>query len=79
MMRLKPTIVSLLPREDLRTILDELEIEGPDRRKPDAMRAALQRSRRVSAEVLLGYLRKAQVQEVCRAVGVEAGGRKEGG
>ena len=76
-MNLKPTILSILPREDLRYILDDLEIDGVDRRRPEEMRAALGRMRRASAEVLLGYLRKGQVQEVCRAVGVEDKGRED--
>jgi hypothetical protein len=53
-MHLKPTILSLLSRDTLRHIVDDLEIDGPDRRKPEEMRAALRRARRVTAGVLLG-------------------------
>ena len=76
-MPLKPIILSILPRDILRHIVDDLEVERPDRRKPDEMRAALRRARRATPEVLLGYLHKGQIQEVCRAVGVEAKGKKD--
>ncbi len=76
-MTLKSTILSVLKRDALKSILDALEIDGVDRRSVNAMRSTLSRSRRASAEVLLGYLRKDELQEVCEIVGVEPKGKKE--
>ncbi len=76
-MTLKSTILSVLNRDAVKSILDALEIDGVDRRSVEAMRSTLSRSRRASPQVLLSYLRKEELQEVCEVVGVEPKGKKE--
>ena len=52
-MRLKPAILSVLGRDDLKHIVDDLKIDGVDRRSVEGMRAALGRARSVKPEELL--------------------------
>jgi hypothetical protein len=76
-MRLKPAILSVLNRDDLKHMVDDLEINGVDRRSVDGMRSALSRARRAKPEDLLGYLREDQIQEVCGVVGVSPKGKRD--
>ena len=76
-MNLKSTILSVLGRATLRQIVESMEIEDVDRRNVEAMRAALSRSRRVTAEDVLGYLRKDEIKAACAAVGVSSEGRRD--
>ena len=54
--RIKSIILSVLDRDALKYMVDALEIDGADRRKPDEMAAALSRARRVKPEDLLQYM-----------------------
>jgi len=74
---LKTHLLSILARDDLKRIVDDLEIPGVDRRSVEAMRAAERQSRGATAPDLLGYLGKDGLKEVCEAVGVSAKGRRE--
>ena len=76
-MRLKPAILSVLLRDGLKQIVDDLEIDGMDRRSADGMRSALSRARRAKPEDLLGYLRKDQIKEVCGLMGVSPKGKRD--
>ena len=76
-MKLKPTILSVLGRDDLKHIVDDLEIDGVDRRSVEGMRAALSRARRVKAADLLWYMQKGQIKQVCEVVGVSAKGKRD--
>ena len=76
-MRLKPAILAVLRRDDLKDIVDDLEIDGVDRRSVEAMRAALGRARRVKAEDLLWHMRKDQIKEVCDLVGMASKGDRQ--
>ena len=76
-MKLKPAILSVLKRDDLKNIIDDLEIDGVDRRSVEGMRAALSRARRAKPEDLLGYIRKDQIKEVCDLVGVSGKGKRD--
>ena len=77
MMKLKPAILAVLDRHDLKRLVDDLDIAEVDRRSAEAMRAVLARSRKAVPEVLLGYARKEQLTEACRALGVASTGRRE--
>lgn len=73
----KPAILNALTRDDLKPIVDDLEIDGVDRRSADGMRAALRKARRANPENLLPYLRKEQIKEVCEVMGVSPKGKRD--
>jgi len=76
-MNLKPAILDILTRDDLKQIVDDLGIDGVDRRSADGMRSALRKARRARAEDLLAYMRKDQIRQVCEAAGVSAKGKRD--
>ena len=76
-MSLKRTILSILGRDDLKGIVDDLGIDGADRRSADGMRSALPRSRKTKPEDLLGYLRKPELQTICGELGLPAKGKRD--
>lgn len=76
-MQLKPAILSILGRDDLKHIVDDLEIDGVDRRSVEGMRAALSRARRASVADLLWYMQKDQIKQVCELVGVSPKGKRD--
>lgn len=76
-MQLKPAILSILGRDDLKHIVDDLEIDGVDRRSAEGMRAALSRARRANVEDLLWYMQKDRIKQVCELVGVSAKGKRD--
>ncbi|HEV3005550.1 MAG TPA: hypothetical protein VGX78_13885, partial [Pirellulales bacterium] len=76
-MRLKHAILLELGRDELKRIVDELELAGVDRRSVDDMREALSRSRRATAALLLGHLGEAQVKAVCENIGANVTGRRQ--
>ncbi len=71
-MNFKTTILSILTRDDLKQIVDDLGIDGVDRRSAEAMQSVLRKARRAKPEDLLGYMRKDQIKEVCEVAGVSA-------
>ncbi|HUY88577.1 MAG TPA: DNA methyltransferase [Pirellulales bacterium] len=75
-MKLKRAVLAELSREELKEIVDQLEMDGVDRRSAEAMREALRRSRRAAPALLLEYLGESQVKTVCDAIGVDARGRR---
>jgi hypothetical protein len=75
-MKLKHAILSVMGRDALKGAVDELELEGVDRRSVEDMRGRLSRAHRATPEFLLQYLSEGEVKEVCDLVGVAAKGRR---
>jgi type I restriction enzyme M protein len=76
-MKLKPAILSILGRDDLKRVVDDLGLEGVDRRSVESMRTAIAGSRRAAADDLLSYLRKGGLSAVCDTLGLPTVGTKE--
>jgi len=74
--KLKKAMLAVLGRDGLKRIVEDLEIEGADRRSEESMRAAVSRARRATAEVIAEYLYETEVKEVCQALGVSDKGRR---
>ncbi|MFA6109173.1 MAG: site-specific DNA-methyltransferase [Candidatus Latescibacterota bacterium] len=75
-MKLKKAILLIMGREALKAAVDELELDGIDRRSVEEMRAGLSRAHRATPGALLQYLGEAQVKEICDHIGVSAKGRR---
>jgi hypothetical protein len=75
-MKLKQAILTIMDRETLKAVIDELEIEGVDRRSVEEMRAMVSRSHRAAPEILLAHLNEKQVKAVCEQMGVSPKGRR---
>jgi len=76
-MRLKPVILSCLGRDTLKSIIEHLALHDADRRSVEAMRKALSRARRATPEILLTYLQRGELQDICEAQGLPVSGRKQ--
>lgn len=76
-MNVKRTILSILSRDALKHIVDDLEIDGVDRRSANAMREKLARSRKLSGEDLLRYLRKDELKSACEGMGLPTKGKRD--
>ncbi len=68
-MMLKQAILTIMDRDTLKAVVDDLEIEGVDRRSVEEMRARVSRSRRAAPEVLLGASERKAGQGGVRADG----------
>jgi len=75
-MKLKQAILSVMGRDALKGAVDELELDGVDRRSVEDMRSRLSRAHRATPESLLQFLSEGEVKEVCDLVGVAAKGRR---
>lgn len=76
MKMLKHAILSNMGRETLKRAVDDLQLDGIDRRSVGGMTAGLSRAHRATPEVLVEYLSEAQVKQVADALGVESRGRR---
>jgi hypothetical protein len=75
-MKLKQAILTIMGRDTLKAVVDDLGIEGVDRRRVEDMRAQVSRSRRAEVELLLAHLSEKQVKAVCEGLGVNSTGRR---
>jgi len=75
-MKLKRAILTVMGRDALKAAVDELELDGVDRRSIEDMRARLSRAHRATPETLIEQLGEGEVKEVCELVGVEPRGRR---
>lgn len=75
-MNLKKTILSVLSRDTLKTLVDAFEIDAADRRSVDVMRAALSKSRKATPAAILESLSADEVREVAEEAGLGSKGTK---
>ena len=75
-MKLKHAILSVMDRDGLKSVVDELQFDGVDRRSREDMLGLLSRSRSATAECLLNNLSEVQVKNVCELVGADCTGRR---
>jgi len=75
-MNVKWIILSILGRDDLKHIVDDLGIDGVDRRSVEGMWAKLSRSRKVTADDLLGYLRKDELKAAYEKISIPTTGKR---
>ncbi len=76
-MKLKQAILTIMDRDTLKAVVDDLEIEDVDRRNVEEMRARVSRSRRAAPEMLLVHLSEKQVKAVCEQISVSSKGRRK--
>ena len=75
-MKLKKAILSVLGRDTLKAIVDDLEIEWVDRRSVEDMVQALSRAHRATPEALLDFLSEVEIKQVCEVCGISSRGRR---
>ncbi|MDZ7579869.1 MAG: hypothetical protein U5R30_04400 [Deltaproteobacteria bacterium] len=76
-MKLKQAILTIMDRDTLKAVVDDLEIEDVDRRSIEDMRAKVSSSRRAEPEMLMAHLSEKQVKAVCEQMGVSPKGRRK--
>lgn len=76
-MTVKRIILSVFDRDDLKSVIDEFEIDEVDRRSADVMRSKISRMRRATPEVLLGFLNKDGLKQICKEMDLKVNGRKD--
>lgn len=64
-MKLKQAILTIMDRDTFKGLVDDLEIEGVDRRSVEEMRVRVSRNRQAEPEMLLAHLSEKQVKAVC--------------
>lgn len=72
----KQEILSLLRRDELRALVNALDLTDIDRRSPDAMRQALLSHDAATIPVLLEPLSEADIKEICEQLSLSPTGRK---
>jgi len=73
---LKQAVIKTMSRDDLKAVVEDLEIQTVDRRNRSSMAKSVGRRQDVEAEYLLGFLTEVQVKEVCERLGEDPTGRK---
>jgi adenine-specific DNA-methyltransferase len=76
-MELKQVILAIMDRDTLKTVVDDLEIKGVNRRSVEDMRDRVSHSRQATPEMLLAHLREKQVTVVCEQMDVSPKGRRK--
>jgi adenine-specific DNA-methyltransferase len=75
-MKLKQAILSVMGRDALKAAVDELDLDGVDRRSMEEMCARLSRVHRATPELLIEHLGETEVKVVCERVGIDPKGRR---
>lgn len=76
-MKLKAAILSILGRDDLKSIIDAFYISGVDRRSTDEMRTKLSNSRKVKVDGLLQHLQKKTLISICEIINLPTVGKRD--
>jgi hypothetical protein len=76
-MNLKKAIIRTMTRDDLKRVVDALEIGTVDRRNRGSMARSVGKRREIRAEYLLEFLSEIQVKEVCELLGEDSTGRRK--
>jgi adenine-specific DNA-methyltransferase len=75
-MKLKQAILSVMGRDALKAAVDELNLDGVDRRSVEEMCARLSRAHRATPELLIEHLGETEVKVVCERIGIDSKGRR---
>jgi len=73
---LKRQILTQMSRDQLKVVVEALELDDVDKRSAEAMRAKLSRAHRATSELLLQQLSEAGVKTICEIAGVSQVGRR---
>ena len=73
----KRALLEVLNRDELLAVVDAFGVAVPDRRGKDGMVEALVASRKVSLAPVLADLSRDRLKELCRALGLDEGGREK--
>ncbi|MBN1140491.1 MAG: site-specific DNA-methyltransferase, partial [Deltaproteobacteria bacterium] len=76
-MKLKQAILTIMDRDTLKAVVDDLEIESVDRRNAEEMRVRVSRNRQAEPEMLMAHLSEKQVKAVCEQMDVSPRGRRK--
>jgi hypothetical protein len=75
-MSTKRDVLAHLTRDELLAVVDRFALAGPDRRAREGLVEAVPASKKATlAEILPGYARD-RLKELCRALGLDDGGRR---
>jgi hypothetical protein len=75
-MSLKKAIIRVMTRDDLKRVVDALEIGTADHQNRGSMARSIGKRRDIQAEYLLQFLSEIQVKEVCELLGEDSTGRR---
>ncbi len=76
-MPLKRQVLEELKRDELIAAVDRFELPVADKRVRDLLIDALASSRTATLTAILGDLKRARLKELCRALGLDDGGREK--
>lgn len=75
-MKLKKYVIKTMNRNDLKRVVDSLDITTVDRRDRGSMAKSVGRRQDIDSKYLMRFLTETQVKEVCERLGLEPRGRK---
>jgi type I restriction enzyme M protein len=73
----KRDVLSLLSRDELLAVVDRFELAVPDRRAKDGLIEAVAASKKATLAEALPELSRDRLKELCRALGLDDGGREK--